>query len=75
VKISVKVDDRIAEEARKAAQAMGRSLNQVVQDYLEQLAGHPRLETELNAFEASAMTSPGRRDGWAFDRDEAHRRG
>ena len=36
--LTLSVDERIAEQARKAAGAMGKSLNQAVRDYLEQLA-------------------------------------
>lgn len=72
--ITLSVDERVAEQARKAAQAMGKSLNQAVRDYLEHLAGQQQLDAELDAFEASALESPGRRGGWTFDREEAHRR-
>lgn len=72
--ITLSVDERIAEEARKAAQAMGKSLNQAVRDYLEQLAGQQRIEAEIAAFQQSARATPGRLGGWRFDRDEANRR-
>ena len=72
--ITLSVDERIAEQARKAASAMGKSLNQAVRDYLEQLAGSQHLDSELLAFEQSALNSPGRLDGWKFDRKEANRR-
>lgn len=72
--ITLAVDERIAEEARKAAQAMGKSLNQAVRDYLEQLASSGQLIAQLEAFEASALASPGRREGWKFDREEVNRR-
>ena len=72
--ITLSVDERIADQARQAASAMGKSLNQAVRDYLEQLAGSQQLSAELRAFEHSALSSPGRLDGWKFDRDEANRR-
>ncbi len=72
--ITLSVDERIAEQARAAAAAMGKSLNQAVRDYLEQLAGSQQLASELRAFEQSARETPGRLDGWRFDRDEANRR-
>jgi len=72
--ITLAVDARVAEQARKAASAMGKSLNQAVRDYLEQLAGTEQLASELKAFEASALASPGRLTGWRFDRDEANAR-
>ena len=72
--ITLSVDERIAEEARRAAAAMGKSLNQAVRDYLEQLAGRAQMESDLQAFRASAQDTPGRLNGWKFDREESHRR-
>ncbi len=37
--ITLSVDEQVAQRARKAAQNMGKSLNQAVRDYLEQLGG------------------------------------
>ena len=62
------------ERARVAAATMGKSLNQAVRDYLEQLAGREELAAELGAFRRSAIQSPGRMNGWRFDREEANRR-
>jgi hypothetical protein len=72
--ITLSIDERIAERARVAAATMGKSLNQAVRDYLEQLAGRQQLAAELEAFERSAIQSPGRMNGWRFDREEANRR-
>lgn len=72
--ITLSLDERIAERARAAAQAMGKSLNQAVRDYLEQLAGQDQVDAELEQFERSALASPGRLRGWKFDRQEANRR-
>jgi hypothetical protein len=72
--ITLSIDERIAERARLAAATMGKSLNQAVRDYLEQLAGRQQLTAQLDAFERSALQSPGRMNGWHFDREEANRR-
>jgi antitoxin component of RelBE/YafQ-DinJ toxin-antitoxin module len=72
--ITLSVDERIAEQARAAAATMGKSLNQAVRDYLEQLAGAQQLAAQLQAFEQSARETPGRLNGWRFDRDEANER-
>ncbi|MEO8297650.1 MAG: DUF6364 family protein [Burkholderiales bacterium] len=71
--ITLSVDEQVAERARAAAQAMGKSLNQAVRDYLEQLGGGQQLQAELDAFERSALSSPGQLRGWKFDRDEVNR--
>ena len=65
--ITLSVDQRIAEDARKAAAAMGKSLNQAVRDYLEQLAGRATLEAEVQEFRA--LSGQGNSGGKLFDRD------
>lgn len=72
--ITLSIDEKVADEARRAAQSMGMSLNQAVRGYLERLAGREQLDAELQAFKASALRSRGRRKGWTFDRDELHER-
>lgn len=72
--ITLSVDERIAEQARRTAQNMGKSLNQVVRDYLEQLAGVEALEAQVEAFRRSAEQTPGRLEGWRFDREDANAR-
>ena len=70
--ITLSVNEQVAEEARKAAGAMGKSLNQAVRDHLEHLARSQQLQEQLDAFEASALATPGRLQGWKFDREEAN---
>jgi hypothetical protein len=71
--ITLSIDERVAEQARQAAQAMGKSLNQAVRDHLEQLAGRAQLESEIAAFLESTESTPGRLGGWTFNRDELQR--
>ena len=71
--ITLSIDERVAEQARQAALAMGKSLNQVVRDYLEQLAGRAQLESEIAAFLESTQQTPGRLGGWTYKRDELQR--
>ena len=72
--ITLSVDEKVAQRAREAAQKMGKSLNQVVRDYLEQLAGGTRRDQEWAQFEARCLGSQGKLDGWRFNRDEANER-
>lgn len=53
---------------------MGKSLNQVVRDYLEQLACGSRREQHWDQFEARCMISQAKLEGWRFNRDEANER-
>ncbi len=72
--ITLAVSEQVAERAREAARLMGKSLNQVVRDYLEQLAGYAQREADHAAFEQRALAGKARLNGWKFDREEAHRR-
>ena len=72
--ITLSVDEQVAQRARDAAQKMGKSLNQVVRDYLEQLAGGARREQHWDQFEARCMASHAKLEGWRFNRDEANER-
>lgn len=72
--ITLSVDEHVAQRAREAAQKMGKSLNQVVRDYLEQLAGGSRREQQWAQFEARCLASKATLAGWHFDRDEANAR-
>lgn len=71
--ITFVVDDHLAERAHRAAQAMGKSLNEAVRDYLERLAGADQLEADLEAFRASTARTPGQLKGCALDRDDFQR--
>lgn len=70
--ITLYVDDRVVEQARKAAQAMGKSLDQIVLDYLDQLAGQAQREAVVEEVKAISMKGRGPSAGWRFDRDEVH---
>ena len=72
--ITLSVDEQVAQRAREAAKKMGKSLNQVVRDYLEQLAGGARRGQLWKQFEHRCLHSPGRLEGWRFNRDEANER-
>ena len=72
--LTLSIEERVAENARAAARKMGKSLNQAVRDYLEQLAGHSRRSNDWASFEAQSLKSPGRLRGWRFDRDQANER-
>jgi hypothetical protein len=69
--ITLSADEKIIERARKAAQAMGKSLNQAVRDYLEQLAaGEEGLDAELEALRC--LAGRGNSGGQRISRDELY---
>jgi antitoxin component of RelBE/YafQ-DinJ toxin-antitoxin module len=68
--ITLSVDEKVAERARATAQTMGKSLNQVVREYLEQLAGLASLDAELD--ELRRTSAQGNSGGKKFDREELY---
>lgn len=72
--ITLSIDRQLVERARKAAESMGKSLNQVIRDYLGYLAGEGELEAELEELTALSLASGGRSRGWKFDRGSLHER-
>ena len=69
--IKPSADEKIIERARKAAQSMGKSLNQAVRDYLEQLAaGEEGLDAELE--ELRRMAGRGNSGGQRISRDDLY---
>lgn len=72
--ITLAVDERVVREARQAAQAMGKSLNQLVREYLESLARQTDRDRWAAELEALSEQGGGHSGGWRFDRDEIHER-
>ena len=72
--ITLSIDEQVAQRAREAAQKMGKSLNQAVRDYLEQLAGSGKRGLQWEQFGARCLQSPAKLKGWRFNRDEANER-
>jgi len=72
MKITLSVDEKLAEEARKVAQTMGKSLNQLVRDYLEQLARPEQVAQELAELRRLSLEGQGDTRGWRFNREELH---
>jgi antitoxin component of RelBE/YafQ-DinJ toxin-antitoxin module len=72
--ITLAIDDDLVREARKVAKAMGKSLNQLVREYLEQISGRGHPERDVEELRALSEEGRGRSRGWRFDRDELHER-
>jgi hypothetical protein len=72
VRITLAVDERLVRRARKKASAMGKSLNQLVREYLERLAGSD--DAERDVAELRQLSRGARARGWRFNRDELHER-
>lgn len=70
--ITLSLDEQLVERARKKADALGKSLNQLVREYLQGLAGGDVPERSVAEFKR--LSGQGHSRGWRFDRDEVHER-
>ncbi len=72
--VTLSVDDEVIHQARRRAEAMGTSVNQLVREYLEQLAGKLDPESAATEFQRLSYESKGESKGWKFNRQELHER-
>ncbi|MCC6367421.1 MAG: ribbon-helix-helix protein, CopG family [Bryobacterales bacterium] len=72
--VTLSVDDEVMREARRRAEAMGTSVNQLVRDYLAQFAGFTDPAALAKEFERLSRESKGNSRGWKFNREELHER-
>ena len=68
------MDDEVLQRARKKAEIMGTSVNQLIRDYLEQLSGATNPAEDAAEFEKLSLSAQGDSRGWKFDREELHQR-
>jgi hypothetical protein len=72
--LTLSADEKLIEKARREAARRGKSLNQLIRDYLEELAGERNQATEFDRLRELSRLAGGRRGAWRFDRDELHDR-
>ena len=72
VNVTLSIDEQTVLLARKKAEALGKSLNQLIRDYLKRLAGGDDPEQSIEEFKR--LSGQGHSRGWRFNRDEIHER-
>ena len=70
--LTLAVEDRLVEKARRKADATGTSLNQVVRDSIRKYTGEDDPASIIEEF--LSLPGNGNSEGWRFDRDEVHER-
>jgi hypothetical protein len=70
--VTLSIDDHVVRRARKKAEAIGKSLNQLIRDYLQSIAGGNDPERSIEEFQR--LSGQGDSRGWHFNRDEIHER-
>jgi Family of unknown function (DUF6364) len=72
--VTLSVDDEVILHARRRAEALGTSVNQLVREYLERLAGMSDPSEDALEFERLSKLAHGDSRGWKFSREELHER-
>ncbi len=72
--LTLSVDAEVVLKARQRAETLGTSLNQLVRDYLEQLAGKSDAVEDAAEFRRLSESARGDSHGWKFNREELHER-
>ncbi len=72
--ITLSADEALIDRARSEAARRGKSLNQLIRDHLEELAGYREPGNEFERLRELSQLSRGHRGEWRFNRDEIHDR-
>jgi hypothetical protein len=70
--VTLSLDEQTVSRARKRARALGTSLNQLIREYLQRLAGEDDAEASIAEFKR--LSGRGHSRGWRFNREELHER-
>lgn len=70
--VTLSIDEQVVARARKKAAVLGKSLNQLIREYLQKLAGGDDAERSIEEF--TRLSGRGHARGWRFDRNEIHDR-
>jgi len=70
--LTLSIDEQLVSRARKKAESLGKSLNQMIRDYLQTVAGGDDAERSIEEFKR--LSGRGHSRGWRFNRDEIHER-
>ena len=70
--VTLSIDEQLVARAREKAEALGKSLNQLIRDYLQTVAGGDDPERSIEEFRR--LSGQGHSRGWRFNRDEIHAR-
>lgn len=70
--VTLSIDQQLVARARKKAEALGKSLNQMIRDYLETVVGGDDADRSIEEFKR--LSGQGNSRGWRFNRDEIHER-
>jgi antitoxin component of RelBE/YafQ-DinJ toxin-antitoxin module len=71
MKLTVEVDDEVVARARRTADALGTTIEELFREYLVRVAD---ADSNAEEFERLSKLSNGDSRGWKFNREEIHER-
>jgi hypothetical protein len=74
MRITFQVHSDALTKTRLTAKKIGESLNPLIRDHLEGLAGEQHRAEAAEAYKQSALASRYQLNGWQFDRDQINTR-
>jgi hypothetical protein len=74
VNVTLSLEERLLERARRLAARRGVSLNQMIRDYLAEVTGERSPEDLVKELETLWAANGGDSRGWQYDRAELHDR-
>ena len=72
--VTLSLDERLVSRARRVAEAMGKTLNQVIREHLEEVTSQRAPEDVVAEIRRLSKLGRGRSRGARLNRDEAHAR-
>ena len=72
--VTLSIDDETMQEARRRAETLGTSVNQLVREYLDEFAGRGNRKALVEEFLRLSDMAHGDSKGWKFNREEIHER-
>ena len=74
VDITLSVEDEVVRKAPRRAEQLGTTLNQLMREYLEQVAGRLDPARDASEFKQLSRQSRGASKGWTVNREEVYER-
>ncbi len=72
--LALSVNQQVLERARRVAQSIGKSLNELVREYLSNLTAGEDIQRDVDELRELSRRGKGRSRGWRFNREELHER-
>jgi len=70
--VTLSIDDEVVLLARRRAEALGTSMNQLIREYLERLAGKADPAADAEEFARLSLSANGDSKGWKFNREDLY---